>query len=459
LPTSPRVSRILAIAALGAAILVVGWVLLHDRGGSYVVHGRFQNAAQLVKGNLVEVAGVAVGKVDAIELTHDGQADVRMRITDGAYRPLRRGTRAIIRQASLSGVANRYVDLQLPAADHQQTIPDGGVIDQSETTTAVDLDQLFNTFDPKTRKALSGLVRGYGAAYQGEGPEANAGWAYLNPALAASSRLFDELDSDTPALKRFLTASSRLVGDLAERRDDLAGLVDHLATTTGAIGDQSQALQDSIGQLPGFMRRADTTFVNLRATLDDLQPLVEESKPVAKKLRPFLAELRPLAHDARPTLRDLAKLLRSPGAANDLVDLTNSAVPLRDAAVGPNERNGKRRGGALPETTAALKEAAPELATARPYAPDLTGWFDDFSHSGLYDALGGASRASIHVNLFAPVDGVLKPLTTPLLQSEAFKSATSLDQRWRCPGSVERNAVYKPTPDFPCDATEVPLGP
>jgi phospholipid/cholesterol/gamma-HCH transport system substrate-binding protein len=459
LRTSPRVARILAIAALGAAIAVVGFLLLRDRGGSYVVHGRFQNAAQLVKGNLVEVAGAPVGKVDAIALTSDGQADVEMRISAGDYRPLRRGTRAIIRQASLSGVANRYVDLQLPAADHQQTIPDGGVIDQSETTTAVDLDQLFDTFDPQTRKALSGLIRGYGAAYQGEGAQANAGWAYLNPALAASSRLFDELDSDTPALKRFLTASSRLVGDLAERRADLAGLVDHLATTTGALGSQNKALQSSIAQLPGFMRRADTTFVNLRATLDDLQPLVEESKPVARKLRPFLAELRPLAHDARPTLRDLAKLLRSPGAANDLVDLTNSAVPLSRAAVGPTQRDGKQHDGALPETTKALQQATPELATARPYAPDLTGWFDDFSHSGLYDALGGASRASIHVNLFAPVNGVLKPLTTPLLQSDALQSATSLDQRWRCPGAVERNAAYKPTPDFPCDASEVPLGP
>ena len=48
------------------------------------------------------------------------------------------------------------------------------------------------------------------------------------------------------------------------------------------------ALADAISQLPDFMRRANTTFVNLRATLDDLTPLVNESKPVAKKLRPFL---------------------------------------------------------------------------------------------------------------------------------------------------------------------------
>jgi phospholipid/cholesterol/gamma-HCH transport system substrate-binding protein len=459
LPASHTLTRVLAAAALIAAVLVVGVLVLGSRGGSYSVHARFQNASQLVKGNLVQVAGVPVGKIQSIDLTPDGQADVRMKITDAGYRPLRRGTKAVIRQASLSGVANRYIDLQLPAADHQETIPAGGVIDQSDTTTAVDLDQLFNTFDPKTRKALSGLIRGSAASYAGKGEEANAGWAYLNPSLAASSRLFKALDADTPALKRFIGQSSQLVGDLATRRADLAGLVDHLATTTGAIGRQKQALSTAIGDLPGFMRRADTTFVNLRATLDDLQPLVDESKPVAKKLRPFLAELRPLARDARPTLRDLSALVRSPGASNDLIELTKSSVPVRDAAVGPTKRDGKQRDGAFPASTKALQEAIPELATARPYAPDLTGWFDDFSHSGLYDALGGASRAAPYVNLFAPVNGVLKPLVDPLEQSDAFKNATSLNQRWRCPGSVERGAAWKPSPDFPCDASEGPLGP
>ncbi|MEA2360218.1 MAG: phospholipid/cholesterol/gamma-HCH transport system substrate-binding protein, partial [Solirubrobacteraceae bacterium] len=311
----------MAIAALIAAFVVVGYVLLGGRGGSYVVHARFQDAAQLVKGNLVQVAGVPVGKIQAIDLTSDGQADVRMGIDDAAYRPLRQGTRAIIRQASLSGVANRYIDLQLPAADHQAKIPDGGVIDQSETTTAVDLDQLFNTFDPKTRKSLSGLIQGFAKQTEGDaGKNINAGYAYLSPSLAASSRLFNELTYDKPALTKFLVESSQLTGDLAQRKEDLAGLVDHLATTTQAIGREDNNLQDAIQELPPFMRRANTTFVNLRATLDDDDPLVAESKPVAKKLRPFLAELRPLARDARPTLRDLSAIIQSPGADNDLIE-------------------------------------------------------------------------------------------------------------------------------------------
>ena len=43
-----------------------------------------------------------------------------------------------------------------------------------------------------------------------------------------------------------------------------------------------------------MLRQANTTFVNLRAALDDLEPLVNTAKPATKNLAPFLAELRPV---------------------------------------------------------------------------------------------------------------------------------------------------------------------
>jgi phospholipid/cholesterol/gamma-HCH transport system substrate-binding protein len=448
---------------VAAAAVVV--VLLGPGSPDYVVHARFQNAAQLVKGDNVQVAGAPIGSVRRIRLTDDGQADVEMAIDDERYRPLRAGTHAVIRQASLSGVANRYVDLMLPGGDPPK-IPSGGIIGADKTTTVVDLDQLFNTFDPRTRDALRRLIRGYATSYGGRGAEANAGWLYLNPSLAASSRLFEELNRDSPLLRDFVVNSSRLVTTIAQRRDHLAGLVDHLATTTGAIGRQKRALGDAIRTFPAFMRRANSTFVNLRSTLDDLDGLVNDSKPVAKKLRPFVRALRPLALDARPTLRDLSALIQRAGARNDLVELTNSSVPVRDIGVGPVQRNGASREGALPASTAALKESIPELAYARPYAPDLVGWFDDFSHSGVYDALGGGSRASPHVNLptninaFIP-SGTLKDAIVPLLNGAG---AISVNQRNRCPGAIERGTLYKPEPNqywpdgYPCDETQGPLG-
>jgi phospholipid/cholesterol/gamma-HCH transport system substrate-binding protein len=442
----------LALVALLAAASLAA-VLLLGGGGGYQVKARFQNASQLVKGNVVQVSGIAAGQVEDIALTPDGQAEVTLAIEDD-YAPLRRGTQATVRMASLSGVANRYIDLRLAPHD-AQPIADGGVIEQEDTTTAVDLDQLFNTFDEPTRRDLQRLIRGSAAQHAGRGEQMNAGLLYLNPSLAASSRLFRELNRDSELLERFVVSSSRLVTDLADRREDLAGLVDHLATTTTAIGAEQEALRDSVEQLPDFMRRANTTFLNLRAALDDLAPLVEDSKPVAKKLRPFLAELRPLARDARPTLRDLRRIVRREGKSNDLIDLTNAQVPLRDVAVRETEDG---RPGAFPASTEALEGTTPELAHLRPYTVDLLGWFDDFSHSGTYDALGAASRVGIHASAFAALDGQLTPVP-PGLRDAAFEAAATTDQRNRCPGAAESGAndgsgPWKPSPDYNCDPSQ-----
>ncbi|HWM09210.1 MAG TPA: MlaD family protein, partial [Solirubrobacteraceae bacterium] len=293
--TAP-LARLVVFAALIAATVFIAVLLLRGASSGYEVKARFENASQLVKGNLVQVSGLPAGKVEDIRLTEDGQAELTLSI-DEQYAPLREGTLATVRQASLSGVANRYVDLRLPGGRARE-IPDGGTLRQDATTTAVDLDQIFNTLDEPTRKDLQKLIKGSYAQHKGRGEQMNAGLLYLNPSLSASSRLFRELNGDSKLLERFVVASSQLVTDLADRRDDLAGLVDNLATTTNAIGSEQQALADSIGRLPPFMRRANTTFLNLRAALDDLEPLVDDSKPVAKKLRPFLAELRPLARDA-----------------------------------------------------------------------------------------------------------------------------------------------------------------
>jgi phospholipid/cholesterol/gamma-HCH transport system substrate-binding protein len=450
-------ARIIVIAALLAAVAVVGFVVL--RGGqTYSVTARFASASQLVKGDRVDVAGVSVGSVADIGLTDDGQAAVELKIDDPAYAPLRTGTTMVVRQASLSGVASRYVELHLPPGSGGPTIPDGGVVGTEDTTSTVDLDQLFATFDGRTRRALSRFIRGSASQYRGAGLEANAGWRYLDPSLAANRRLLEEVDRDRPLFARFVTNSSRLVTDLAQRRGNLAGLVDHLATTTTAIGARRRQLGSAIDQLPDFMRQANTTFVDLRSTLDDLDPLVKESKPVARKLGPFLSQLRPLARDARPTLRDLSQLISTPGDHNDLIELTRQLPALRSIAVGPVQRNGDSREGALPASTRALQASTPEFATARPYAPDLTGWFDDFGHSGVYDALGGGSRAAINVNAFANINGVLQPIPLELRQ-QAFASLAALGQRSRCPGAIERGATWKPSPDFPCDERQQPQGP
>src|SRR3954452_11428426 len=378
--------RIAAVVAVAVAIVIVAVLLFAGGSGGYTVKADFINASQLVKGNLVEIGGVKAGTVNDIAITQDGQAQVTMTIDD-TYKPLRRGTRATVRQFSQSGIANRYVDLELPSGNTTDSnkIDSGGVIPISDTTTAVDLDQLFNVFNPTTRKAVVDLFHNSAAQFSGKTEQQRLAYHYLNPALSTSSRLFNELNRDTPLLAKFLQDSSSLVTDVAERRNDLAALIGNANQTFHALALQKGALASAVGQLPDFMRRANTTFVNLRSTLDQVDPLVNASKPVALKLQPLLANLRPLARDARPTVRDLSNIIRQPGADTDLTERSPSFPALASSALDKTDRKVNAGQGAIdvgnvqgsfPEASKALTDSSPIIAQGRPYTVDLFGWFD-----------------------------------------------------------------------------------
>jgi len=84
-----------------AAILLVVLVMVLAGGSPYTVKADFVTASQLVKGNQVKVSGHPIGSVGEITLTDDGKARVTLHIDAEGYHPLRRGTRATIRQTSL----------------------------------------------------------------------------------------------------------------------------------------------------------------------------------------------------------------------------------------------------------------------------------------------------------------------------------------------------------------------
>ncbi len=333
----------------------------------------------------------------------------------------------------------------------------------SDTTTVVDLDHLFSLFDKKTKRGLQDVIEGFADSYEGEARAANVGWTYLNPSLVGAQRLFEELSYDRAALQSFVVSNAKLVNDVAARKGDVSKLVDRLAVTLDAIGTEADSLRSAISQLPPFMRRANSTFVNLRATLDDLDPLIDESRPVTPKLRAVLAELSPFARTARPTVADLSDLVRSAGPHNDLIDLSESVLGFRDVTTTRQRYNGELRDGSFVAGIRSLKAQTPQFAFQRPYAVDLTGWFDDFSHSGIYDAFGSASRVSTNVSAFAFADGQLQLLPEEI-RTQVFQELATLGQNNRCPGSTERPAAdgsnpFQPSEDYNCDPTQIPPGP
>jgi phospholipid/cholesterol/gamma-HCH transport system substrate-binding protein len=459
------VGRIAAVVALGAGVLLIALLLLGG-GSSYTVTAQFQNASQLVNGNQVEVAGVPAGSIDGISLGPNGTAMVKMSINSD-YAPLHKGTTAVIRSQSLSGIANRFVQLDMPSADQRgPAIPSGGTLPLADTTSEVDLDQLFNTLDAKTIGHFRQVIQGFAHAYDGVGPQTNQGFHYFSPFLSTGRRLFDELTLDENRFSHLIVDTASLSGALASRAPDLTQFISNTNTMMGALASQNRQLTSAVGELPNFMRNFNTTAVNLRATLDDLDPLVNASKPVARKLQPFTRQLRGFATDAVPAINDLEHIVRRKGPDNDLIELTKLQVPLANIAAGPVQRNGATRQGALPESAQALNSSLPQLAFFRPYVTEeaISGWFDDYGHSGIYDANGGIGRISTLVNQFSVSGGVPNlggpPLTTlPQLQSAGLH----IGNLNRCPGSSERPYADGSNPftdngTLACNPSEVPPG-
>ena len=153
--------------------------------------------------------------------------------------------------------------------------------------------------------------------------------------------------------------------------------------------------------------------------------------------------------DAKPTVRDLSNIIRKPGADNDLTELTQTFPGLASSALDTKDRKVNEGGGAVdvgnvqgsfPETSKALKDAAPIIAQGRPYTLDFFGWLDDFSTSGTYDALGGWPRGQGVFNASSFTNGV--PNLLPL-DKRGLDTATGLrlNQYRRCPGADEEPAA------------------
>jgi phospholipid/cholesterol/gamma-HCH transport system substrate-binding protein len=419
--------RVAALGVLALIVVVVAVVLLTGDGG-HPYRLLFENAGQLVKGDDVQVGGRRVGNVDSISLTNDNQAEIKITV-EKAYAPLHEGTTAQIRATSLSGIANRYVALTL-GPNNRAKLADHTRLPTTSTNSIVDLDQVFNTLDPKTLKGLQDIVQGSATQYAGVAKQANQALHYFSPTLGATARLANELDRDTAAFTNFVVQTSNVVTAVASRSGDLTNLVSNAATTAGAIGAENQSFDTALQQLAPTLRRANTTFVDLRSTLDALDPLVNASKPATKRLAPVLKALRPLVGDAIPTVADLRSLIRRPRAANDLIEVLQRLPKLAKVAK-PTFANG----------VTTLNKSEPVLNYIRPYTPDLVGWIRDFGQGAqTYDANGHYARIQPIFNVFSfadnPLGGVLNSIGL-----DNRLTGLSMNEK-RCPG-----AAAVPAPD------------
>ncbi|HUA73908.1 MAG TPA: MlaD family protein [Solirubrobacteraceae bacterium] len=449
-PRPPRASRgrfarPLAFGALAIVVLIVLFIVLGG-GGGQTYKLEFAEGDQLVRGDQVQVGGVPVGSVTNIELTHDFKALVTIHV-DSSLTPLHAGTTAQVRVPSLSSVANRYVALS-PGPNNNPALASGTKLPASATKDVTDLDQLFNTFNPKTRKGLQQFIQGTAEQYVGQGKALGLSTEFFAPSINATDHFFAELVRDQSTFTKFLVETAKAVTTIGARQGQLTDLIENSNTTFTAVGAQQQNLAQGLKELPVTFRQGKRTFAELPSALDALKKLVDASKPTVKPLTTLFESLKPLLTTATPVVKNFALSFNRPGPNNDLTDFA-TAIPGLVAQLETS----------TPVTVQSLQESVPITAFFGPYAPELQGTLRTFGQSGgYYDADGHYARITPVFPDFAPGGG-----ENNLVPSSAGTALAPLKsgQLRRCPGGGTQPATDGSSPftdagQLSCDPSEHP---
>src|SRR3954452_16056606 len=175
------------VGAITTLIMVVAVFLAYNANhglpfvSSYRVSVLLPNAGSLVPGNDVRIGGVQVGTIESVEPQQRdngavlARADLRL---EGSVNPLPVDSSVVVRAKSALGL--KY--LEIDQGTSHKGYPPGSTIPLSAAhPEPVDIDQLLNTFDKPTRRAIQENLTAFGTGLGGRGPALNQAIRDLRP--------------------------------------------------------------------------------------------------------------------------------------------------------------------------------------------------------------------------------------------------------------------------------------
>jgi phospholipid/cholesterol/gamma-HCH transport system substrate-binding protein len=346
-----RVAAVIVLIVAATAVVVIA-LGTGEEGGSYKVRAIFDNAGFVIPGEDVKVAGVKVGKIDAVELTDDFKAAVVLDITDEGYQDFRDDAECIVRPQSLIG--ERFVECELTQARPVGTEPppelakiDDGpgkgqyLLPVDRTSKSVDLDLINNIMRRPVRERLSIILGELGIGVAGRGKDLNEVIRRADPALKETDKVLKILADQNDVLERLAVDSDTILGPLARERRHVSGAIANAGAVARATAERGDALQADIERLPAFLRELKPTMVRLGGLSDEMTPVLSDLGAVAPDINRMIIELGPFSRAGIPALKSLGEAadIGTPAvkAARPVVaDLANLAAVARP--VGANLR-------------------------------------------------------------------------------------------------------------------------
>lgn len=354
--TIPAIHAAAVVAFVALCAGTFGFLWTHAGGKiplithkGYQVSVMLPDADNLVFQSDVRMAGVRVGKIEALKVS-GRQAKATLQL-DKDVVPLHEG--ATVTVAAKTLIEETFLDVK---DGKGPALPDGATLQPG--IPSVQLNDVLTSLDQPTRDKLGAMLRSQGLATEGTKQDVDyllTGLGNLGRNGNVALEAVADQSQDLAELTRNVTAVLRALDTQQGRIVQLASDSDAITASTAAQRDDIEALMRA---LPPFM---DTT----RDAADDLQRLAKPLNKVSKNL-----------DDAAPDLSDAMKEL--PATTRDLRGL----VPYLDAVLDRAPRTLKRTPDfvdatqpALSSLSAVLQDLNPMLTYLKPYGHDFIAQF------------------------------------------------------------------------------------
>jgi virulence factor Mce-like protein len=302
------------------------------------------DGSNLVIGNDVREGGTRIGLVSDMRPVRLAGGSVGAQLTLQLSKnngDVPRDSTVSVQPLSVLGL--KYVDLQKGAS--RKVLADGGTLPLGQSSVPVQFDDVFKTFDPKTRVAIQQDLQGYGDVLAGRGSDLNDTIASLPALLQHLEPVARYLSAPGTELTRLFAGLNSFMGAVAPVAAVNADLFGRMATTFQAISASPQDLERTIAESPSTLSVSTRSLRVQQPFLADLTTLGRFMTPATASLRQALPVLNPAletgsrvlvrtpALDAKlqQVMGALKHLAQAPGTnvgVNALVSTVNTLNPM-----------------------------------------------------------------------------------------------------------------------------------
>ena len=362
------------VGALTVLVVIVAVFLSYNANSglpfvpTYDVEAELPNAANLVQGNEVRIGGFRVGVVSEITPLREEDGNVRARIQMKLQKnveELPTDSNLIVRSRSALGL--KYVEIT-PGKSGRGFAAGSIIPIERATPEPVEFDDVFNTFDKRTREGQRAQLRGFGDGLAGRGQELNATIKVLPELFANLEPVMSNLAAPATQLRRLFPALERTARIVAPVAETQAELFENLDTTFAALASVARPyIQETISRGPAAMDAGFRGFPRQRPFLQNFAGFARDLRPGVRVLPQTVPDLADALEIGQPALR------RAP-ALNRRVE--SLFVTLEDFSTDPVVNLGVDR---LGDTVKSLRPTLGFLTPAQTTCNYVTLWFSNIA--------------------------------------------------------------------------------